>query len=158
MFELRVRRVDGAEDLPAPAYQSAAAAGLDLVARAFVADGAELAQITLAPRARVLVRTGIAVALPAGHVGLVCPRSGLALKHGIGVVNGPGVVDEDYRGEVGVVLVNHGDEPVTMTRGDRVAQLVVVPAPRMTVAIVETLDDTARGSGGFGSTGRGSPE
>ena len=151
---LRVRRLAGAEDLPLPAYQSPTAAGLDLRARAFVVADAERASIDLLPGARVLARTGIAIALPAAHVGLVCPRSGLALKHGLGVVNGPGVIDEDYRGEVGVILINLGGEPVTLGRGDRVAQLVVVPAPRVEVREASALDDTTRGDGGFGSTGR----
>lgn len=148
-----MRRVAGAEDLPLPAYQTATAAGLDLVARAFAGPGGDVDALALPPGARVLVRTGIALALPAAHVGLVCPRSGLALKHGLGVVNGPGVIDEDYRGEVGVILVNHGNETVTLTRGDRVAQLVIVPAPRVEIREVASLDETPRGAQGFGSTG-----
>ena len=154
MTELHVRRLQGTADLPLPAYQTPTAAGLDLVARAFMVDGTEVATATLLPGVRVLVCTGIAVALPTEHVGLVCPRSGLALRQGLGVVNGPGVIDEDYRGEVGVILINHGDEPVTLHRGDRVAQMIVVPAPRIRVVEVTSLDETARGEGGFGSTGR----
>lgn len=154
MLPLLVRRVDGASDLPLPAYRTAASAGLDLRARAFVVDGTERARVALSPGARVLVKAGVELALPAGHVGLICPRSGLALSHGLGVVNGPGVLDEDYRGELGVLLINHGEVPIELSRGERVAQLVVVPAPRLDVREVESLDDTARGDGGFGSTGR----
>ncbi|HEX7489430.1 MAG TPA: dUTP diphosphatase [Anaeromyxobacteraceae bacterium] len=131
--------------LELPSYQSGAAAGLDLRA-----DEA----CTLAPGERRLVPTGLALELPAGHEGQVRPRSGLALKHGIGMVNGPGTIDEDYRGEVGVILVNLGQEPVQLRRGERIAQLVVAPVTRVEVRLVETLVETARGTGGFGSTGR----
>ncbi len=154
MLPLLVRRVDGASDLPLPSYRTAASAGLDLRARAFVVEGVEATRVALPPGARALVKTGVAIALPPGHVGLVCPRSGLALAHGLGVVNGPGVLDEDFRGEVGVLLINHGAAPVELERGERIAQLVVVPAPRLDVREVASLDDTARGDGGFGSTGR----
>lgn len=150
-----IRRVDGADDVPLPAYRTPGSAGLDLCARAFVVDGSEVPTTRLERGERVLVKTGVAVSLPAGHVGLVCPRSGLALAHGLGVVNGPGVLDEDYRGELGVLLINHGAAPVELSRGERVAQLVVVPTARVEVREVATLDDTVRGAGGFGSTGRG---
>jgi dUTP pyrophosphatase len=131
--------------LELPSYQSGAAAGLDLRAD----EGC-----TLAPGERRLVPTGLAVELPPGHEGQVRPRSGLALKHGIGMVNGPGTIDEDYRGEVGVILVNLGQEPFQLRRGERIAQLVVAPVTRVEVRLVEALVETARGTGGFGSTGR----
>ncbi|MCC6646582.1 MAG: dUTP diphosphatase [Polyangiaceae bacterium] len=155
MLTLLVRRVAGADDLPLPARRTPSSAGLDLSARAFVVDGVERDRISLAPGERALVKVGVALALPAGHVGLVCPRSGLALAHGVGVVNGPGVLDEDYRGEVGVLLINHGAAKVELSRGERVAQLVVLPAPLVEAREVDSLDETRRGDGGFGSTGRG---
>ena len=146
---LRLRRLPHAADLPLPAYESAEAAGLDL--RAALPDG----DIDMAPGARALVPTGLVLALPDGHEGQVRPRSGLALRHGITVLNAPGTVDCDYRGEVKVVLINHGEEPFRIRHGDRIAQLVVAPFTQMQIAIVDTLDDTARGAGGFGSTGLG---
>lgn len=109
---------------------------------------------TLEPGHRVAVPTGIAVAIPEGHAGLVLPRSGHARRHGVGVVNGPGLIDSGYRGEVTVLLINHGSETVTFSRGDRVAQLVVVAVPEITWTQAESLDVTERGSGGFGSSGR----
>lgn len=143
---LKLRRVGlRGPPLPLPAYASAGAAGLDLRA-----DEA----CTLAPGERRLVPTGLALELPPGHEGQVRPRSGLALKHGIGMVNAPGTIDEDYRGEVGVLLVNHGREPFEVKRGERIAQLVVAPVVRVEVALAEELSGTGRGTGGFGSTGR----
>ena len=143
---LRVARVGGrGEPLPLPGYASAGAAGLDLRA-----DEA----CTLLPGERRLVPTGIAVELPPGHEGQVRPRSGLAARHGIGMVNAPGTIDADYRGEVGVLLVNLGQAPFEVRRGDRVAQLVVAPVTRVAVEPVESLSDSERGAGGFGSTGR----
>jgi len=143
---VRITRLPGAEDLPVPAARSAAAAGLDLCAA--------LAEPTvLAPRARALVPTGFAIALPAGYEAQVRPRSGLAAGHGVTVLNAPGTVDADYRGEVKVLLVNLGDQPFTITRGMRIAQLVVAPVARLDVVEVTLLDETARGDGGFGSTG-----
>jgi dUTP pyrophosphatase len=142
---LRILRLRG-PDVPLPAYQSAAAAGLDLVAWMD-------APITIRPGSRALVPTGIAVGLPPGHEGQVRPRSGLALKHGVTVLNAPGTIDEDYRGEVSVVLVNHGAEPFVVERGMRVAQLVVSPVVRVSAEPVDTLDATGRGAGGYGSTG-----
>jgi dUTP pyrophosphatase len=130
-----------------PAYQTAGSAGLDLAA-----DVSE--PLTIPPGDRRLVPTGLAIALPPGHEGQVRPRSGLALKHGITVLNAPGTIDEDFRGELGVVLVNHGPEPFTVERGMRIAQLVVCPVTRVEVSLVEQLDDTERGAGGYGSTGR----
>jgi dUTP pyrophosphatase len=131
--------------LPLPAYATEGAAGLDLRAD----EGC-----TLAPGERRLVPTGLALGLPPGHEGQVRPRSGLAVRHGIGMVNAPGTIDADYRGEVGVVLVNLGDEPFEVARGDRIAQLVVAPVARVDVVEVEALGGSGRGEGGFGSTGR----
>jgi dUTP pyrophosphatase len=133
-----------------PQYETAGAAGMDLQA---ALDHA----ITLGPGDRIAVPTGIAIALPHGYEGQVRPRSGLARKHGIGMVNSPGTIDEDYRGEVQVLLVNLGQEPYTVQPGDRIAQLVVAPVTRVhceVVQSVEALGATERGSGGFGSTGR----
>lgn len=137
-----VLRVDAA--LPLPAYARPDDAGLDLYA-------AE--PVTLAPGARALVPTGIALAIPPGFAGFVLPRSGLALRHGVTLLNTPGLVDAGYRGEVKVLLVNHGDAPVSLSRGDRVAQLVVQRVERVALALVAELPESARGAGGFGSTG-----
>lgn len=147
---VHLMRLPHAQDLPAPAYASDGAAGLDLRA-AVLRD----APVVMAPGARALVPTGFAIALPADHEAQVRPRSGLALKAGVTCLNSPGTIDCDYRGEVGVILVNHGAEPFTVSRGDRIAQLVVAPVSRAVWTEVETLEDTARGAGGFGSTGRG---
>jgi dUTP pyrophosphatase len=146
---VRLRRLPHAEGLPLPAYQTAHAAGLDLAA-AVSAD----TPMTLAPGARSLVPTGFAIALPEGFEAQVRPRSGLAAHHGVTVLNTPGTVDADYRGEIQVILVNLGAEPFVVTRGLRIAQLVIAPVARATVTEADTLDDTARGAGGFGSTGR----
>lgn len=145
---IAVTRLPHGADLPLPAAATAQSAGLDLLAA--VAE-----PVTVAPGRRVLIPTGIAIALPGGWEAQVRPRSGLALKHGITIVNAPGTIDSDYRGEIGVVLINHGDEPVAITRGMRIAQMVV--ARHATVAWDErpTLDTTARGAGGYGSTGTG---
>lgn len=145
---LRILRLPHGEGLPLPAYQSEAAAGLDLLA-AVPAD----APIEIAPGKRAQVPTGLAIALPAGTEGQVRPRSGLAARHGVTVLNAPGTIDADYRGEVQVVLINHGDAPFTVERGARIAQLVVAPVLRVVTEEVVTLDDTARGANGFGSTG-----
>lgn len=110
--------------------------------------------LTLEPGERALVPTGVAIALPPGHAGLVTPRSGLAVQHGISVVNGPGLVDPNYRGELKVVLINHGDAAVTIEPGDRIAQLLVVPFAAPEITVVDTLDETERGTAGFGSSGR----
>ena len=144
---LRVRRVGqrGPPAVDLPAYQTEGAAGLDLRA-----DEA----CTLLPGERRLVPTGIAVELPHGHEGQVRPRSGLALRHGVGMVNAPGTIDADYRGEVGVILVNHGQQPFVVARGDRIAQLVIAPVVRVEIREVEALGDSDRGAGGFGSTGK----
>jgi dUTP pyrophosphatase len=144
--EIAVSRVrPGFEDLPLPAYASDGAAGMDLPAA--------VAEVTLDPGERALVPTGIAVAIPPGYEGSVRPRSGLAAQHGIGLVNSPGTIDSDYRGEIQVILVNHGKEPFIILRGARVAQLVIAPVARATWREVGTLPPTERGPGGFGSTG-----
>lgn len=142
VVDVLLRRLD--PDLPAPAYAHPGDAGADLYARS---------EVTLAPGERALVPTGVAIALPAGTVGLVHPRSGLAARHGIGMVNAPGVIDAGYRGELQVLLVNHGSEPVTLARGDRIAQLLVQRVERARFHEVEVLPWSDRGEGGFGSTG-----
>ncbi len=144
---VRVVRLPHAEGLPLPTYRSAGAAGLDLVAA--LPPGLAL---VIEPGARELVPTGLAIALPHGHEAQVRPRSGLALKHGVTVLNAPGTVDADYRGEVGVLLVNLGTEPFRIVRGDRIAQMVVARIEQVAWA-EEDLDETVRGRGGFGSTG-----
>ncbi len=142
--EIRIKRLNNGAGLPLPAYASAGAAGMDICA-------AEA--ITLKPGKRAAVPTGFAFAIPHGYEIQVRPRSGLALKHGITCLNTPGTIDCDYRGEVKVILANLGDEEVSFERGDRIAQLVVAAAPQAKVNEVDALDDTARGAGGFGSTG-----
>lgn len=138
-----------AKDMALPAYGSAEAAGLDLCAA--------IDQIvTLAPGGRALVPTGIAIALPKGYEGQVRPRSGLALKYGVTILNAPGTIDSDYRGEIGVILINLDSEPFQIQRGDRIAQLVIAPISRIQWKAVSTLEETKRGEGGFGSTGTGS--
>jgi dUTP pyrophosphatase len=145
---LRIQRLPHGADLPLPAYQSDLAAGLDLAA-AVPAD----APVVLAPGDRALVPTGLAIALPAGTEGQVRPRSGLALRHGVTVLNSPGTIDADYRGEVQVILANFGREPFAITRGMRIAQLVIAPVLHAKISAVDALDITERGVGGFGSTG-----
>jgi dUTP pyrophosphatase len=137
------------EGLALPAYQTAHAAGLDLLA-AVPADQ----PLTLLPERYALVPTGLTIALPEGHEAQVRPRSGLAAKHGVTVLNPPGTVDADYRGEIGVLLINHGAEPFTIKRGERIAQMVIAPVARAELVAVTELSSTARGGGGFGSTGR----
>ena len=146
--EVRIKRLSHSADLPLPEYQSALAAGLDLLA-AVPAN----APIELAPGARALVPTGIAIALPAGFEGQVRPRSGLAARYGITVLNAPGTVDADYRGELQVILVNFGAEPFVISRGMRIAQLIAAPVQRIKLVEVDALESTARAQGGFGSTG-----
>ena len=147
MVDVAVLRLPHAEGLPLPAYQSDGAAGLDLLA-------AVEAPLTLPPLGRALVPTGLALALPQGYEAQVRPRSGLAAKHGVTVLNSPGTVDADYRGEVKVILVNLSDTPFAIGRGERIAQMVIAPVTRARLIEVTELDDTARGAGGFGSTGR----
>jgi dUTP pyrophosphatase len=146
--EVRVTRLPHGADLPLPEYQSALASGLDLLA-AVPAD----APIELAPGARALVPTGIAIALPAGFEGQVRPRSGLAARHGVTVLTTPGTVDADYRGELQVILVNLGAGPFIVSRGMRIAQLVVAPVQRIKLVEVDALNTTVRAQGRFGSTG-----
>ncbi|WP_431861651.1 dUTP diphosphatase [Azospirillum sp.] len=141
-----VLRLPHAEGLELPAYATADSAGLDLVA-------AVAGPVVLPPGGRALVPTGLAIALPPGFEAQVRPRSGLALKHGVTVLNTPGTIDADYRGEVGVILMNHGAEPFTINRGDRIAQLVLARYERIAWAPADRLPETARGAGGFGSTG-----
>jgi dUTP pyrophosphatase len=143
-----VRKLPHGEDLPLPGYATADSAGMDLIAA--VSDA-----VVLEPGDRALVPTGIAIALPAGFEAQVRPRSGLALKFGVTTLNTPGTIDADYRGEIGVILINHGRERVTINRGDRIAQLVVAPVSRVRWDERAALDGTARGAGGFGSSGTG---
>ncbi len=142
---IALKRLPHGVDLPLPAYATEGAAGMDIVS-------AEAA--TLAPGARAAIATGFAIAIPAGYEVQVRPRSGLALKHGITCLNTPGTIDSDYRGEVKVILINLGAAPFEIARGDRIAQLVPAPVQRAVLDLVATLDDTERGTGGFGSTGR----
>ena len=146
---VEIQVLANAHGLPLPAYQSAHAAGLDLLAA--IRDDAPL---TLMPGHRLLVPTGLVLAVPPGYEAQVRPRSGLALKHCVTVLNAPGTIDADYRGEVGVLLVNHSDAPFTINRGERIAQLVIAPVTRANLVAVASLSTTGRGSGGFGSTGR----
>ncbi|PIO98929.1 deoxyuridinetriphosphatase [uncultured Pleomorphomonas sp.] len=147
MIDVALLRLPHAHDLPLPAYQSEDAAGLDLVA-------AVEEPLTLPPLGRALVPTGLAMALPPGYEAQVRPRSGLAAKHGVTVLNSPGTIDADYRGEVKVILVNLSDTPFTVGRGERIAQMVIAPVSRARLVETEALDATIRGAGGFGSTGR----
>jgi dUTP pyrophosphatase len=147
-----VQREPEAIGLPLPEYATAGAAGLDLCA-AIAADQ----PVTLLPGGRAIITTGLRIALPAGYEAQVRPRSGLAARHGIGLVNGPGTIDSDFIGVVQVILINWGDAPYTIRRGDRIAQLVVAPVTRIGWAEVEALNATTRGDGGFGSTGYGVP-
>jgi dUTP pyrophosphatase len=153
IVELRIMRLPHAAGLALPAYQSAHAAGLDLIAA--VPAGAPL---VIAPGGRAAIPTGLAFALPPGVEGQIRPRSGLALRHGVTVLNSPGTLDPDYRGEVHVILANFGTEPFPVARGTRIAQLVVAATVRATICEVSALDETTRGVGGFGSTGTGREE
>jgi dUTP pyrophosphatase len=146
---VRIARLANGEGLKLPSYQSAGAAGIDLVA---AVDAAE--PVVLQPGGWAAIATGIAIALPDGHEAQVRPRSGLAARHGVTVLNAPGTIDADYRGEIRVVLINHGGAPYEVRRGERIAQLVVQPVTRITLMEVAALDGTMRGAGGFGSTGR----
>ena len=148
MIEIKVVRLPHAYGLPLPAYATEQSAGLDLMA----ALGPD-EQITLNFCERTLVPTGLALHMPQGCEAQVRPRSGLALKHGVTVLNSPGTIDADYRGEIKVILINLGKEPVELRRGDRIAQLVVAPVAQARLIEVSSLDETKRGSGGFGSTG-----
>ena len=152
-IEVRIMRLPHAADLPLPAYQSEHAAGLDLVAA--VPAGAPL---ILAPGQRAAIPTGIVIAIPPGAEGQIRPRSGLALRHGVTVLNSPGTVDADYRGEVHVILANFGADPFQVERGARIAQLVLAATLQAVICEVANLDETTRGVGGFGSTGTGKEE
>ena len=136
------------QDLPLPSYETSEAAGMDL--RAAVPEDAPL---TLKPGARELVPTGFAMAIPPGFEAQIRPRSGLALKHGLSLVNAPGTIDSDYRGEIKIILINQGDEDFEISRGMRIAQMVIAPVLQVAIEPVTNLNDTARGAGGFGSTG-----
>ncbi len=141
-----VSRLPHGAGLPLPDYETADSAGMDLPA-------AVDADVTIEPGTHALVPTGLAMALPPGLEAQIRPRSGLALRHGVTVLNSPGTIDADYRGEVGVILINHGDAPFVIKRGDRIAQMVVAPVTQVTLRERDTLDETGRGGGGFGSTG-----
>jgi len=145
-IKVEIKRLPDAADLPLPVYQTTHAAGMDLCA-------AVTADVILTPGARAIIPTGFAIALPPGYEAQVRPRSGLAAKNGVTVLNTPGTIDADYRGEVGVILVNLGREPFTITRGARIAQMVVAPVTTVAWHETDTLPDTERGAGGFGSTG-----
>ena len=148
MTTVRVERLPHAEGLALPAYETGGSAGMDL--RAAVAEDGPL---TLEPGARALVPTGLKIALEPGFEAQVRPRSGLALKHGLTCLNSPGTIDSDYRGEVGVILINHGQEAFVIRRGERIAQMVIARHEQAVMVEVTALDETARGAGGFGSTG-----
>jgi dUTP pyrophosphatase len=149
IVKVEVRQLPHGEGLPLPAYQSAHAAGLDLLAAV-----PEAAPMTIAPGKYALVPTGLSIALPSGYEAQVRPRSGLALKHGVTVLNAPGTIDADYRGEVNVLLINHGDAPFPVLRGERIAQMVIAPVVQVELVAAVSLSATDRGSGGYGSTGR----
>ncbi|MBC8239951.1 MAG: dUTP diphosphatase [Alphaproteobacteria bacterium] len=146
MIAIPVQRLAHGAGLALPARATADSAGMDLLA-------AVEAEVTLAPGGRALIPTGIALALPAGYEAQVRPRSGLALKHGVTVLNSPGTIDADYRGEVGVILINHGETPFTVRRGERIAQMIIAALADATLSEVESLSASQRGKGGFGSTG-----
>ena len=146
MGRVELKKLDNFGDLDLPTYETHLAAGVDL--RAAITQS-----IVLQSGQRQLIGTGLAMALPEGYEAQIRPRSGLAYKHGISVVNSPGTIDADYRGEVKILLINHGEEPFKVTRGDRIAQMVIAPVTQVDFAVVDTLGDTARGSGGYGSTG-----
>jgi dUTP pyrophosphatase len=147
--KVEVLQLPHGEGLALPAYQSALAAGLDLLAAV-----PDKEPVVLEPGQHALIPTGLAIALPEGYEAQVRPRSGLAVRHGVTVLNAPGTVDADYRGEIGVPLINHGNAPFTVRRGERIAQMVIAPVVQAELIPVATLSTTARGSGGFGSTGR----
>ena len=147
-MEIKFKRLPHAQGLPLPAYQSAGAAGLDLVA-AVPAD----APLVLQPGGRALIPTGLIMEIAAGFEAQARPRSGLALNHGVTVLNAPGTIDSDYRGEIGVILINHGERPFEITRGARIAQLVIAPVLQAKLTEVAEVAATLRGQSGFGSTG-----
>lgn len=146
MNQIKFKKLPHAADLPLPGYESASAAGMDI--RAALSE-----PIILAPGERLLIPTGLQMALPEGYEAQVRPRSGLAIRNGITMLNSPGTIDADYRGEVKVIAINHGKEEFTINHGDRIAQMVIAPVVQLQVEEVESLDETERGAGGFGSTG-----
>ena len=148
-IDIELSFFDHGRGLELPRQQTASAAGVDLLAALGISE-----VVTMAPGARAIVPCGFAMALPLGYEAQVRPRSGLAAKHGVTVLNAPGTIDADYRGEVKVILINHGSDPFEIRRGDRIAQMVVAPVSAVTFSERETLDETTRGDGGFGSTGR----
>jgi dUTP pyrophosphatase len=148
-IKVQIRQLPHGEGLPLPAYQSTHAAGLDLTAAVTDAE-----PLTLLPGRHALVPTALAIALPEGFEAQVRPRSGLAAKHGVAVLNSPGTIDADYRGEIQVILINHGSDPFVIRRGERIAQMVIAPVVQVRLNAVDSLPETGRGSGGFGSTGR----
>ena len=143
---LKVKRLDNNPDLPLPSYQSGGSSGLDL--RAAVAE-----EVTLRPGELMLIPTGLSISLPKGYEAQIRPRSGLALRYGLGLINSPGTIDADYRGEVGLIAINWGREPLTIRRGERIAQVVISKVSRARVEEVDELDATERGKGGFGHSG-----
>lgn len=146
-LRVQITRQPGTEDIPLPQYETDHAAGMDV--RAAVTE-----PVTLQPGERTLVPTGLRIALPAGFEAQIRPRSGLAIKHGLSLLNSPGTIDADYRGEIRIIIANLGQEPYTIERGDRIAQMIIAPVTRAEWDVVSELQDTARGEGGFGSTGR----
>lgn len=142
----RFKKLPHGSDLPLPSYESGAAAGMDV--RAAVQE-----PVTLKPGARMLVPSGFQMAIPIGYEAQIRPRSGLAYKHGITMLNSPGTIDSDYRGEVKVLAINHGDQPFEISHGDRIAQMVIAPVSQAEIQEVDSLDETERNEGGFGSTG-----
>ncbi len=148
MLKIKTKILPHGAGLPLPHYQTVQSAGMDLYA-AVVEDQ----PIILQPRERILVDTGFAIALPYNYEAQIRPRSGLAFKFGVTVLNSPGTIDADYRGEIKVLLINHGADAFTINRGERIAQMIIAPVSQASLYVVEDLDDTARGSGGYGSTG-----
>jgi dUTP pyrophosphatase len=146
-LRVAIERLNGSEDLPLPRYMTDHAAGMDIVA-------AVAAEVVIAPGGRALVATGIAIALPEGYEAQIRPRSGLALRSGVTLVNTPGTIDADYRGEIQIIMINHGTEPFVVRRGDRIAQMIVAPVCRVLWELNAGLPSSARGSGGFGHTGQ----
>ncbi len=146
MSQILFKKLPHAKDLPLPEYESTSAAGMDIRA-------ALKGSITLKPKERILISTGLQMAIPAGFEAQIRPRSGLAIRNGITMLNSPGTIDADYRGEVKVVAINHGEEDFVINHGDRIAQMVIAPITQFSVKEVENLDETERGEGGFGSTG-----
>ena len=144
---VQITRDPGTEDIPLPAYETEHAAGMDIRA-------AVTAALTIAPGERALVPTGLRIGLPEGYEAQIRPRSGLALKHGISLPNTPGTIDADYRGEIGIIMINLGQQPFVINRGDRIAQMIVAPVTKVAWESVDTLSETVRGAGGFGHTGR----